>query len=284
MPSGRRHAGAASVRPRPSPRRRLGSISARRLSNPSAVTKPPASNSHRPSSTSLASRPFAATGRRRSLRRVFQSERALRGPDGRVRMHRVRRWRHQPVGILAQKQSNRARCESDARGGSPQWPDAAKPAPTSLRLKNKAHPETRDRTWQFGARKISDSQADGGNLVALNWRMIGVCRPRRAVGSRARLLPGFAGTLEIERRDRLDFAAQLAQRGAMNAGQDAAVAPFDVAVYYCENGPGSTCPCASSAQERDLDLFDAESQVSPASSVQWLRARVDSIQPDTNGI
>ena len=49
------------MRPRPSPRRRFGSISARRFSKPSAVTRPAATSSHSASSTSLASRPVART-------------------------------------------------------------------------------------------------------------------------------------------------------------------------------------------------------------------------------
>jgi len=48
-----------ALRPRPSPRRRLGSSSERRFSNPSAVTRPAATSSHSASSISLASRPVA---------------------------------------------------------------------------------------------------------------------------------------------------------------------------------------------------------------------------------
>ena len=48
-----------ACRPRPSPRRRLGSIRARRLSKPSPVTSPAATSSHNASSTSLARRPVA---------------------------------------------------------------------------------------------------------------------------------------------------------------------------------------------------------------------------------
>ena len=72
MPSARRRAWAAFCGA-PLSRRRFGSISARRLSNPSAVTKPPASSSHRPSSTSLARRCVCARGQSRSSRPVFQA-------------------------------------------------------------------------------------------------------------------------------------------------------------------------------------------------------------------
>ena len=50
------------------------------------------------------------------------------------------------------------------------------------------------------------------------------------------MLPGLQEAFEIERRHGLDFAPQAANGGAMDARQDTAVAPFQLALLCFGNG------------------------------------------------
>ena len=100
--------------PRPSPRRRFGSISARRFSKPSAVTRPPAVSSHSASSTSLGRRRVART---RSAKNEAPRAASLEHFARRVRQTYRFRLDRMP-GSISQSASSRRkeRNRRDARG------------------------------------------------------------------------------------------------------------------------------------------------------------------------
>ena len=85
----------------------------------------------------------------------------------------------------------------------------------------------------------------------------------RAVQLRAGrdVLPARQELMELRGGDRLDLAAQAAQSQVMNAGQDAAVAPFDLAGWLdCDSGPGISGLRDSSVASAMSNVADGQRQ------------------------
>ncbi len=108
---------------------------------------------------------------------------------------------------------------------------------------------------------------------------------------RIQVLPLKQKSLKLCGSDRLDFAAQLAQRQAMNPRQDAPVAPFGFALRKIgREAAAHHLPFRFQLQERGFDFIQAETRVfrptmqpSPARAIPSIRAPwqhiADQMQP-----
>ena len=152
-------------RPRPSPRRRLGSISARRFSKPSAVTRPAATSSHNASSVSLGSRLAARARSAKKSARSASSAARHREPHATA----TRDLRSASCGPISQPHPRGAATRSARRESGesaclrhPRAPDAATRAPTSPRPKDTARRAAPARTAPIRRGRICASHAAAG--------------------------------------------------------------------------------------------------------------------------
>ena len=98
---------------------------------------------------------------------------------------------------------------------------------------------------RYGGRGFADSQALAGASKPCNWRRISrVPRSPRSLRAGRDMLPAQQPAHELRRRDRLNLAAQFADRETMNAREQAAFAPFDLGVRFARG------VCELAAQNR----------------------------------
>ena len=261
----------ASLRPLPCPARRLGSISDRRLSNPSAVTSPAATSSHKRSLDFRFQLARAAhnIGKERSaplpqkiqhqLRPVTQPASVSVRPASRA-FARVGIPRRHPIRIFPHKKRNRRNAgrnhpplprsarppPSPFRGShpNPASPDAATTFPNPPLRSGKADPATSDRNPQSAAPAPAAPTHSPESQTPATAAELPASPLARNLRPRSHMLPAQQPAHELRRRDRLNLLPQHPHRQPMNPRQQPPLAPLRlVRVWDSRSG----CPCRARA-------------------------------------
>ncbi len=273
------------VRPLPCPARRLGSISERRLSKPSAVISPPATSSHSAVSISAFSLPGAAhdVGEERCsplAQEVQHLTRAFAQAAG-LGLIYVNPARSHPVGLFAHEECDRR------HAGRNHAPFPSRGVIERGRMRRKPSPADgagQAELVEPGGIVVGDAPGENLPLPGIGGNFESLQLPQHIQrGAFARhlrcwrdMLPAQQPAHELRRRDRLNLLAQRGDGQPVNPRQQAPLAPFvlvwrgrprprgSVGEVSPQNGAGGFHP-----QQSFLDLGAGKSEQACQAAKPW---------------